>query len=319
MLVEGFKAAESMHGVRYMRVTGDGDSAVLPNIQASVPGWWSKVVKVECANHAVKCYRSRLEKIIQDFPKYKGKGKLTKKAIKRLATGARCAIKMHSTAKDVEQLRRDLRNGPNHVFNDHSNCSSSFCKVVAGISSSVPDGDNDNNEMSSQTSDGKFEVTHTLTGTIDSITTSELATEREAFTVEDEARGGDNTVNRGDIPDELFFMVQRAGDRLVSNASALVTNATSNLAECFMGIRCKLDGGKVYNRNQRCSFQHRSYGAGLRFQLGPVWAPKVWPLVTGKEPGEWMKAHYNARTKQHEKDTKRKATQPYKEQRKRMR
>ncbi len=38
----------------------------------------------------------------------------------------------------------------------------------------------------------------------------------------------------------MSFMIQRAGDRLVSNAPALVTNATSNLAECFMGIHCKL-------------------------------------------------------------------------------
>ncbi len=110
MLVEGFKAAEDMHGLRYMRMTGDGDSSVLSNIQASVPGWGSKVMKVECANHVVKCYRSRLEKIVQDFPKYKGRGKLTQKAIKRLAMGARCAIKMHSKSGDVEKLRKNLRN-----------------------------------------------------------------------------------------------------------------------------------------------------------------------------------------------------------------
>ncbi len=320
MLVEGFKAAEDMQGLRYMRMTGDGDSSVLSNIQASVPGWGSKVTKVECANHVVKCYRSRLEKIVQDFPKYKGRGKLTQKAIKRLATGARCAIKMHSKSGDVEKLRKDLRNGPSHVFNDHTNCSTSFCKVAAGISgTSPPDKDNNNSSTSSQTSDDEVETEHTLTGAIDNIINSELATEREEFTVEDEARGGDSTVNRSDIPDELFFMVQRAGDRLVSNAPALITNATSNLAECFMGIRCKFDGGKVYNRNQRGSFHHRSYGAGLRFQLGPDWAPKVWPQVTGQEPGEVMKAHYDTRAPQHEKTMKRKATQKYKEQRKKAR
>ena len=88
---------------------------------------------------------------------------------------------------------------------------------------------------------------NSLTGTIDNIINSELALEREESMIEDEARGGDNSVNRSEIPDELFFMIQRAGDRLVSSAPALVTNATSNLAECFMGIRCKFDGGKVYS------------------------------------------------------------------------
>lgn len=98
MIVESFKAAESMHGLRYMYMTGDGDSSVLANVQASVPGWGSKVTKVECANHAVKCYRSRLEKIVQDFPKYKGKGKLTQRAIKRL-TGLGVQSKCTASAR----------------------------------------------------------------------------------------------------------------------------------------------------------------------------------------------------------------------------
>ncbi len=97
-------------------MTGDGDSSVLANIQTNVPGWGRKFTKVKCANHTVKCYRSRLEKIVQDFPKYRGKGKLTQTVMKRLAFGARCAIKVHSKTGDVEKLRKDLRNGPSHVF-----------------------------------------------------------------------------------------------------------------------------------------------------------------------------------------------------------
>ena len=87
--------------------------------------------KIECANHAIKCYRNRLEKITQDFPKYKGKGKLTQQVIQRLTAGARCAIKMHKESNNVVLLRADLRNGPSHVFNDHSNCNPSFCKMAA--------------------------------------------------------------------------------------------------------------------------------------------------------------------------------------------
>lgn len=86
------------------------------------------------------------------------------------------------------------------------------------------------------------------------------------------------------VPDDLYFRIQRAGDRLVSNASSLIENSTSNLAECFMGIRCKFDGGKVINRIQRGSFQYRCNGAGLRFQLGPDWTSQVWHSVTGQQP-----------------------------------
>lgn len=65
---------------------------------------------------------------------------------------------------------------------------------------------------------------------------------------EDEARGGNSSINRKSVPDDLFFRVRRAGDRLVSMAPQFITNKTTHLAECFMNIRCKFDGGKFYNR-----------------------------------------------------------------------
>lgn len=65
ILVTGFNEAEYTHGLRYMRVIGDGDSSVMANIQQYVPLWGNRVEKIECANHAVKCYHNRLEQIIQ--------------------------------------------------------------------------------------------------------------------------------------------------------------------------------------------------------------------------------------------------------------
>ena len=285
---------------------GDGDSAVLFNIQANVLGWGSKVTKMECANHAVKCYSSRLEKIVQDFPKYKGKGRLTQRAIKHLTTGARCAKKMHSKTGNVEQLRQDLRNGPSHVFNDHTNCNASFCTVVSGSPTT-----NTNHVLTqSQTNEGG-----NLPVIIDNIIISEIGIECE----ENDARNGDNSLNHKNIPDDLFFRVQRAGDALVSKAPALISNSTSNLAECFMSIQCKFDGGKVYNRIQRDSFQNRCFGAGLRFQLGVDWGPSMWEAVTGEKPGENMKQYYHHKAEQHENDKKRKSSAVYREQRKRAR
>lgn len=52
---------------------------------------------MECANHATKNYRSALEKLVQDNPSYKGKGKLTDGMRKRLTKAARCAITMSLT------------------------------------------------------------------------------------------------------------------------------------------------------------------------------------------------------------------------------
>ena len=198
----------------------------------------------------------------------------------------------------------DLRNGPSHVFNDHTNCSPSFCKVKAQITPSnpVPTTSTENAENDDMLGD---------------IIEQETEEERLMHEEEDEARGGDMSINRKNIPDYLFFRVQRAGDRLVSIAPQLVTNTTTNLAECYMNIRCKFDGGKFYNRIQRGAFQHRSYGAGLRFQLGPDWSSQVWPRATGSEPGEVMVDLNAKRKREHEKSADCKSKPEYKEQRKR--
>lgn len=309
ILVCGFNAAERMHGVRYMRLVGDGDSSVLANIQQYVPIWGPMVTKVECANHSIKCYRNRLEKIVTDFPKYKGKGGLTQRAMKRLACGARCAIKMHSQTNDIEKLRSDLRNGPHHVFNNHSHCNPSFCKVAAAVTEKnelrlAADENSENSENPS------------ISSTIDNIIEEEIEEEVHMHNEEDEAREGDATVEHPDIPEDLLFRIVRAGDRLVSMAPQLISNTTSNLAECFMNIRCKFDGGKYYNRIQRGSFQHRTYGAGLRFQLGPDWSSKVWPKATGSDAGEIAKASGEKQVREHQQTMRRKSTAKYQEQRK---
>ena len=61
---EGFCLSEKNHGVRYMRVTADGDSSVMCTLIQSVP-YGPFIQKIECAKHACKCYRSRLEALVK--------------------------------------------------------------------------------------------------------------------------------------------------------------------------------------------------------------------------------------------------------------
>ena len=130
-IVEGFKEAEKVHGVRYMRFVGDGDSSVYPTLLLEVPVWGRYIKKLECANHACKCYRSSLEKLVQDNPQYKGKGGLTSQMRKKLTSAARCAIKMRSKEADkkkaIKLLEHDLKNGPYHCYGIHDKCSTDFC------------------------------------------------------------------------------------------------------------------------------------------------------------------------------------------------
>ncbi len=76
ILVEGFRQAEQTHGVHYMHLVGDGDSSVLSSIHQRVPIWGRFVRKIECVNHALKNYRSKLEQIVKENPAYMAAGKL---------------------------------------------------------------------------------------------------------------------------------------------------------------------------------------------------------------------------------------------------
>ena len=210
IIVEGFNLSECMHGLRYMKFIGDGDSSVHYNIITSVP-YGRHVEKIECANHAVKAYHSRLANIVKDNPSFGGSGKLTKHIITKVTQAARKAITAHSCTGDVEALRSDFHNGPKHYFGDHSNCDITTCL---------------------QKNSSSFSQSHLESH-----------------------------------PSGLFRAIQGAGDRIVTKASQLVGNHTSNLCKNFMSIRSKMDGGKFFNWVQGGSFQHRSMAAALRVQL----------------------------------------------------
>lgn len=79
IILDGFKKAEQTHGVRYMRFIGDGDSSMYPTLLENVPIWGHDIKKIERANHACKCYRASLEKLVAENPSYRAKGGLTQK------------------------------------------------------------------------------------------------------------------------------------------------------------------------------------------------------------------------------------------------
>ena len=159
IILEGFLEAEKMHGVRYTRFVGDGDSSVYPTLLQNVPGWGYAIKKIECVNHACKCYRSSLEKLVQEHPSYKGSGGLTLKMRKRSVSAARCAIRMrsmeHDKKKALAALRRDLE-----CFGFHEHCSSDFCKTIRERQSNIQ------RQQSEQPSDPD-QHPHTLSATFE--------------------------------------------------------------------------------------------------------------------------------------------------------
>ena len=79
IILEGFLKAEATHGVRYAHFVGDGDSSVYPTLLSSLPVWGRDIKKIECANHACKCYRSSLEKLASEIQSTEGKVGLLKR------------------------------------------------------------------------------------------------------------------------------------------------------------------------------------------------------------------------------------------------
>ena len=134
IILEGFQQAETGHGVGYTRFIGDGVSSVYSMLVQNVTCQGRHIKKLECANHASKCYWSAHEKLKQEKTLYKGKCGLTQRMRQQLTSAAQCAIKMRSKEADVSKavklLERDLRNGPYYCFGHHANCSSDFCLIA---------------------------------------------------------------------------------------------------------------------------------------------------------------------------------------------
>ena len=70
IIAEGFQLSEQLHGVQYLWFIGDGDSSVYHAVVTGVPSYGRCVQKVECANHAIKCYRNRLEALCKNHQGY---------------------------------------------------------------------------------------------------------------------------------------------------------------------------------------------------------------------------------------------------------
>ena len=63
--------------------------------------------------------------------------------------------------------------------------------------------------------------------------------------VEKEARQGGPTLT--EVDPKMLHDITTKLSRLVAKSKQLIGNHTTNLAECWMHIRAKFDGGKVIN------------------------------------------------------------------------
>ena len=89
----------------------------------------------------------------------------------------------------------------------------------------------------------------------------------------------------------------------------------TNLAESWMHVRSKFNGGKVINRSQSGSWEHRSMGAGLQHNLGKEWGPSLWKQMTNSSPSKVFSDVTQRSAKKFSKEKERKAKDEVKKQR----
>ena len=158
---------------------------------------------------------------------------------------------MHSTSGDVQALRRNLRNDRNHVFGDHRKCNKQFCKTKQSenpkddekLNVKVTDSNAKVNATSDPETRDKAMPENIGVEIFDLL--KELEEEREeenlADTIEEEALAGGDEYVLDKLPECLFSQIIRCGDRIVSLASQLMQNCTSNAAENFMAVNAKFE------------------------------------------------------------------------------
>jgi hypothetical protein len=132
IIVEGFKKSLQQYGIIYNEFIADGDSSVHKRLLEAKPYENIQISKIECKNHLWRNFRNKLKNIgsNKNFQiQYRNK---LKHNTNRIESGINGAVKNWrgsslSLYEKIENLAKDIKNVPYHVFGDHQNCSKYFC------------------------------------------------------------------------------------------------------------------------------------------------------------------------------------------------
>ncbi|CAB3223521.1 unnamed protein product [Arctia plantaginis] len=135
-ITEGFKSSMEMYGIIYSQLIADGDSSTYKSILDANPYHSLIVEKIECTNHLLRNYCTKLDELTKDTRHPLHLRKVLSQSILRLRRSVTGAVKHNNSKKEktfdekITDLKIDLLNGPNHVFGNHSTCKPYYCKHV---------------------------------------------------------------------------------------------------------------------------------------------------------------------------------------------
>ena len=181
---------------------------------------------------------------------------------------------MRSKNSNAKQLRKDILNSIYHVLGFHDKCSD-FCKKTpskkkAEINENPNESDTDNESMNS-IFENQSEFWKIPSDT-------ELERSRLAEKTNNSFSEVKHLIN------DVLVILNKVADK----TERLIGNFTTNLAESWMAIRAKFDGGKVINRCGKGSWNTRCYGGALRKNLGPAWSPLTFQTATKTKAGSFF-------------------------------
>ncbi|KAK3926636.1 Putative pre-16S rRNA nuclease [Frankliniella fusca] len=312
IILEGFKASEEMHELRYLQLVGDRDSSVYNSLIEAAPygyGAHYTVQKIDCKNHLLRNYRTWCMQLSGNtqFPLPDGVNKSDSKAVqfwKKELRSLRCLIRDNtkrlsnaiskastyrgaqngSLTERTQNLENDIRNATCHVFGDHSKCEAYFCQTVqTRMAAAVPGP----SHRADPAPPGQLQV----------------ETAPEAAIV--------NWVPRLQ-KSGLWGKLQEHLETMAKHARSLIHNLNNNMCEVANSQVAKFISGKRVFYSRRASFNARCAAAALAMNTSGAFRQVVHKnLQNGTSPGNFTAKHSAIKvkrlTQQRERRAKRKS------------
>ncbi|XP_050303674.1 uncharacterized protein LOC126741321 [Anthonomus grandis grandis] len=136
IIVEGFRKSLEMYNIIFKRLVGDGDSSVYKKLVKARPYGSLLVDKVECKNHLLRNFCAKIREICNkkrsnstNSPVSPLLRKTISNNIRRLRTAITMAVIYRNKENNnfidkLQNITKDLRNIPSHVFGEHRECAS---------------------------------------------------------------------------------------------------------------------------------------------------------------------------------------------------
>ncbi|KAL4085368.1 hypothetical protein QTP88_027227 [Uroleucon formosanum] len=134
-IAEGFKRSMELHGLKYNKLIGDGDSSVKKRLSEIMPyGPKFHIQKIECRNHLLRNYGTKLSLLAKNIRHpYLNLRKHIQSNIIRFRNAIVKSIEYRSqliNQSDNDKrlgLRKDILNSFYHILGSHAQCEDYFC------------------------------------------------------------------------------------------------------------------------------------------------------------------------------------------------